>query len=312
MRTHLLAIAIGVATLTAVTSSAQAAGSESRTLKPTDGTSTTTRISTAFGDSIVAGYCGIFCRLDSYGVYYGRRIADAKDATVSYRGRAMSGDVMSSIVSKMNNNLADLRAADYVTIEGCGNDFLNARSSFRNQSNCTSETVLQTALDTCRTQYIRALDIIAANKKAAAPVLVMSLYYPGMNTDKAASCNGGTDFDVFVDYIVEANWNMCNEAWKRGFQCVDGLAAFNAADVDTNLDADSTPDNQQIKINRDTDYQNFPAYYNRVLSSKAVLTDANTKRTGTSTVVDYLQSDDTHPTAAGHQRLAAEHAAVAL
>jgi lysophospholipase L1-like esterase len=312
MRTHLLAIAIGVAMLTAITASAHAAGSESRTLRPTDGTATTTRVNAAFGDSIAAGFCGIFCRLDSYSVSYGRRVADARDATVSYRGRAQSGDLMSSVANKIGNNLTDLRAADTITLEGCGNDFLNARSSFRNQSNCTSETVLATALDTCRSNFIRALNTIASNRKAGSQVLVMSLYYPGMNPDKSAICNGGTDFDVFVDYIVEANWTMCNEAWARGFQCVDGLAAFNAADVDTALDADSTPDNDQIRINRATDADNFPAYYNRVLASKAVLTDANTKRTGTSTVVDYLQSDDTHPTAAGHQRLAAEHAAQAL
>lgn len=311
MRSHLLAIVIGVATLTAV-SSAQAAGSESRTLRPTDGSSTTTRVSTAFGDSIAAGYCGIFCRLDSYSVYYGRRVADAKDATVSYRGRAMSGDLMSAIANKVANNLTDLRAADYITIEGCGNDFLNARSTYRGQSSCTNETVLATALDTCRSNLIRALNTIATNRKAGSQVVVMSLYYPGMNSDKGRTCNGGSHFDVFVDYIAEANWTMCNEAWARGFKCADGLASFNAADVDTTLDADSTPDIDQVRINQATDQNNFPAYYNRILANKAVLTDSNTKRTGTSTVVDYLQSDDTHPTAAGHQRLAAEHAAQAL
>lgn len=311
MRSHLLAIVIGVATLTAV-SSAHAAGSESRTLRPTDGTSTTTRVNTAFGDSIAAGYCGIFCRLDSYSVYYGRRVADAKDATVSYRGRAQSGDLMSSIANRVANNLTDLRAADYITIEGCGNDFLDARSSFRGQSSCTNETVLATALDTCRSNFVRALNTIAANRKAGSQVVVMSLYYPGMNSDKGRACNGGSHFDVFIDYITEANWTMCNEAWARGFKCADGLAAFNAADVDTALDADSTPDIDQVRINQATDQNNFPAYYNRVLAAKAVLTDANTKRTGTSTTVDYLQSDDVHPTAAGHQRLAAEHAAQAL
>jgi lysophospholipase L1-like esterase len=312
MRSHLLAIVIGVATLTAVTSSAQAAGSQSLTLRPADGTSTTTRVNTAFGDSIAAGYCGIFCRLDSYAVYYGRRVADAKDAQVSYRGRAQSGDLMSAIANRVANNLTDLRAADYITIEGCGNDFLDARSSFRGQSSCTNETVLATALDTCRSNLIRALNTIAANRKAGSQVVVMSLYYPGMNSDKGRACNGGTHFDVFVDYIAEANWTMCNEAWARGFKCADGLASFNAADVDTTLDADSTPDIDQVRINQATDQNNFPAYYNRILANKAVLTDANTKRTGASTVVDFLQSDDTHPTAAGHQRLAAEHAAQAL
>jgi hypothetical protein len=173
--------------------------------------------------------------------------------------------------------------------------------------------VLATALDTCRSNLIRALNTIAANRKSGSQVVVMSLYYPGLGSDKGRTCStGGNHFDVFLDYILEANWTTCNEAWARGFKCADGLASFNAADVDTNLDADSTPDIDQVRINQTSDQNNFPAYYNRVLGAKNVLTDANTKRTGTSTTVDYLQSDDTHPTAAGHQRLAAEHAAQAL
>jgi lysophospholipase L1-like esterase len=312
MRTQVLAVAIGLAALTAVSTSAHAAGAESRTLRPADGTSTTTRITTAFGDSIAAGYCGIFCRLDSYAVYYGRRVADAKDATVSYRGHAQSGDVMSQIANRVASNLTDLRAADYVTIGGCGNDFLNARSTYRGQSDCTNEAVLATALDTCRTNLVRALNTIAANRKAGSTVVVMANYYPGLATDRGRTCGAGTHFDVFIDYILEANWTACNEAWARGFKCVDGLAAFNAADVDTAADADATPDIDQVRLNQATDANNFPGYYNRVFAEKTALIDANTKRTTSTTTVDYLQSDDVHPTAAGHQRLAAEHAAQGL
>jgi lysophospholipase L1-like esterase len=312
MRTQVLAVAIGLAALSAASTSAHAAGAESRTLRPADGTSTTTRITTAFGDSIAAGYCGIFCRLDSYAVYYGRKVADAKDATVSYRGHAQSGDVMSQIANRVANNLTDLRAADYVTIGGCGNDFLNARSTYRGQSDCTNETVLATALDTCRTNLVRALNTIAANRKAGSTVVVMANYYPGLATDRGRACGAGTHFDVFIDYILEANWTACNEAWARGFKCIDGLAAFNAADVDTAADADATPDIDQVRLNQASDANNFPGYYNRVFAEKAVLIDANTKRTSSTTTVDYLQSDDVHPTAAGHQRLAAEHAAQGL
>lgn len=312
MRATVLGILAGLALIAlSPTDAHAAAGSQSKTLQPSDGSSSSSRISVAFGDSIVAGYCGLFCRLDSYGIYYGRDIANAKDATVAYRGRAQSGEVMSQIVSKIQNNLSDLRAADYVTIEGCGNDFLNARSSYRNQSDCGNENVLANALDTCQAQTIRALDLIAANKKPSAKVVVMNLYYPGMNNDKGRSCNGGSHFDVFIDYLVESNWSTCNEAWARGFSCVDGLAAFNAADVDTALDADSAVDIEQVRINRATDEDNFPAYYDRVLANRAVLTDANAKRTTTGTA-DYLQSDDTHPTAAGHQRLGRDHTAQGL
>lgn len=285
-----------------------AAGYESRTISPTDGTYTTTRVQTTFGDSIAAGYCGLFCRNDSLTVRYAKRVADARDAKVDYRGRAVSGEIMSEIVDEISANLSDLRAADYVTLEGCGNDFLDARDTYRNSSNCADETPLANALSTCKAQMVRALDLIAANRKAGAVVNVMALYYPGINADKSRTCNGMTHFDVFLDYILESNWYTCNEAWKRGFKCTDGLSAFNAADVDTTLDADTAVDAAQTQLTQATDANNFAGYYSRVYGNKAILTDASYKRTSATSTVDYLLSDDTHPTNAGHQRLANEMA----
>jgi lysophospholipase L1-like esterase len=315
MRTRLLAIMIvGAALLTAASpgTAEAAAGAQSKTLKPADGTSTTTRISLALGDSIIAGYCGLFCRLDSYGVFYSQDIANVLDAQVDFRGHAQSGEVMSQIASRTASNVASVKVADYIELEGCGNDFLNARSTYRGQSDCTNEAVLASALDSCTTNMKKTLDTIAANKKPSAQVRVLLLYYPGVAADKARKCGAITHFDVFLDYLLEAGWNTCNEAWKRGFECVDGFAAFNAADIDTTLDADSVVDSDQIRINEATDRDNFPAYYNRIQASKAVISDANTKRTSATTTVDYLQNDDTHPTTAGHHRLADEHLDVGL
>jgi len=289
-----------------------AAGSQSKTLRPADGTFTTTRVTAAFGDSIVAGYCGLFCRLDSYGVFYSQDIANGLDASVDFRGRAQSGEIMSQIATRVANNAADIRAADYIVLEGCGNDFLDARSTYRGQADCTNETALASALDTCRTNMVKALNTIASNKKATARVRIMALYYPGVADDRSRTCGSNTHFDIFLDYLLEAGWTTCNEAWLRGFECVDGLAAFNAADVDTAVDADTLVDSGQIRINEATDADNFPAYYDRVQPQRAIITDANTKRTGTSTVVDFLQNDNTHPTTAGHRRLAAEHTAIGL
>jgi len=285
-----------------------AAGYESRTINPTDGTYTTTRIQATFGDSIAAGYCGLFCRNDSLTVRYAKRVADARDARVDYRGYAVSGEIMSEIVGEISYNLSSLRVADYVTLEGCGNDFLDARGTYRDSSNCADESPLANALATCKTQMVRALDLFAANRKAGSIVNVMALYYPGINADKSRTCNGMTHFDIFLDYIAEANWFTCNEAWKRGFKCTDGLATFNAADVDTTLDADTLVDASQIRISQATDADNFAGYYSRVYDNRAVLTDASYKRTSSTTTVDYLVSDDTHPTNAGHQRLANEMA----
>lgn len=289
-----------------------AAGAQSLTLNPSDGSFTTTRVQTTFGNSIAAGFCGLFCRNDSYTVRYGRLVANARDARVSYRGRAVSGEVMSQIAGRIDGNRADLAAADYVTLEGCGNDFLSARSTFRGQSNCSDESPLAGALATCKTQVVRALDAIAAGKKPGAVVQVMALYYPGLNADKGRSCNGMSHFDVFLDYLLEANWFTCNEAWRRGFKCMDALAAFNAADVDTALDADGEVDAAQIRISEAADRDDFGGYFSRVQDHKDVLTDANTKRVSATSTVDYLLGDDTHPTVAGHTRLASETAAQGL
>jgi lysophospholipase L1-like esterase len=284
------------------------AGYQSLTLNPSDGTYTVTRVQTTFGDSIAAGYCGIFCRNDSLTVRYARRVANARDARISYRGRAVSGEVMSQIAGRVETELTDLRAADYITIEGCGNDFLDARSTYRDSSNCTDETPLVNALSTCKTQLVRALNKIALERKSTSMVQVMALYYPGLNSDKSRTCNGMSHFDIFLDYLAEVNWFTCNEAWKRGFKCMDGLAAFNAADVDTTLDADTSPDAAEIRMSQAVDGNNFAGYYSRLFDNRAVLTDANTKRTSSTTTVDYLLSDDTHPTNLGHQRLADEMA----
>lgn len=304
MRTLAVSVLVLGAIVAAGGRAEAAAGYQSKTLNPSDGSYTTTRVVTTFGDSIAAGYCGIFCRNDSLTVRYAQRVANARDARVSYRGKAVSGEIMSQIAGRVESNLTDLRAADYITLEGCGNDFLDARSTYRSSSSCTNETPLANALATCKTQMVRALDKIALERKAGSIVQIMALYYPGINSDKSRNCNGMSHFDIFLDYLAEANWFTCNEAWKRGFKCTDGLAAFNAADVDTALDPDSTPDAAQIRMSEATDFNDFAGYYSRVQDNKAVLTDANTKRVSASSVVDYLLSDDTHPTNAGHQRLA--------
>jgi lysophospholipase L1-like esterase len=310
---RLIPILVSVVMLIAASAqSADAAGSQSKTLRPSDGTSTTTRVSVALGDSIVAGYCGLFCRLDSYGVLHAQAVANGLDAQVDFRGRAQSGEIMSQIASRVASNVTNIRAADYIVLEGCGNDFLNARNTYRGQANCNDETALATALDACNTNMVRALNTIAANKKANAKVRVMFLYYPGLNDDRARTCGANRHFDIFLDYLLEAGWTTCNEAWKRGFECIDGLAAFNAADVDTNLDTDTLVDASQIRINRATDADNFPAYYDRVQPQRAVMTDANVKRITATTTADYLQGDNVHPTTAGHQRLSVEHVAVGL
>lgn len=297
---------------TSMAAQANAAAHESKTLRPSDGSSTTTRLYSAFGDSIAAGYCGIFCRTESFSVRHAREVANRFDATVSYRGRAVSGDTMSQIASEIQTYANEVATADFIAIDGCGNDYLDARSTFRSNNNCTNELPLAQALDTCHTQLVRALDTIATRKKPSATVVVMNLYYPGINSDKGRACSGGGNhFDVFLDYIVESNWLTCTEALARGFECGDAFAGFNAPDFDS--DGDGKKDSDEIRFDAVSDIDDFDGYYSRiVLQNKHIIQDANAKRTSASTTADYLQSDDTHPTAAGHIRIAAEFTSVSF
>jgi lysophospholipase L1-like esterase len=312
MRLQLLpALLAGLLVSTAFAAQANAAAHESRTLKPSDGSSTTTRVYTAFGDSIAAGYCGIFCRNESFAVRHARSVANAFDATVSYRGRATSGDKMKAIADDVISLRNDVTAADFIALDGCGNDYLDARSAFRNQTSCTNETVLATAFDTCQTQLTRALDFIAANKKPSATVVVMNLYYPGVNNDKGRPCNGGTHFDVFLDYLIESNWMTCTEAIARGFECADAFAGFNAPDFDS--DNDGLIDSDEVRFDPISDIDDFDGYYTRIaIQNKHLIGDANQKRVAPNQTVDYLISDDTHPTNAGHTRIGLECSDVTL
>lgn len=306
MRLRMLpALLAGLLVSTSLATQANAAAHESRTLKPNDGSSTTTRVYAAFGDSIAAGYCGIFCRNESFAVRHARSVANAFDATVSYRGRAVSGDKMDAIADEVFAYRNDVAAADFIALDGCGNDYLSARSSYRNQGDCTNETVIANALDTCHTELVRALDTIATYKKPSATVVVMNLYYPGVNTDKSRACGQGSHFDVFLDYLVESNWITCTEALARGFECADAFAVFNAPDFDS--DNDGVIDREEIRFDPISDIDDFDAYYTRVvLDNKHLIGDANQKRISANQTVDYLLSDDTHPTNAGHTRIGAE------
>ncbi|ACY16605.1 SGNH/GDSL hydrolase family protein [Haliangium ochraceum] len=299
----------GLAISLTMVAHADAAAHESRTLNPSDGSSSTTRRYVAFGDSIAAGYCGIFCRTSSFAVRHAQDLANVDDARVYYQGRAISGAVMRTIADETEDYANDIANADFISLSGCGNDYLDARSDYRGQSDCTNELVIAQALDTCQSHMRRALDTIAAHKKPSAQVTVMALYYPGVNTDKNRSCGSGSHFDVFLDYMVESNWLACEEALARGFDCVDGLSAFNAPDFDSN--GDGRVDSDAMRYDPVVDFGNFEGYYQRVaLEHKAVIGDANQKRISRTQNADYLRSDDTHPTSAGHARLGQEHSAV--
>lgn len=284
-----------------------AAGSEDRTFASASGTATATHDYVAFGDSIVAGYCGWYCRLDSYAAQFAQGIADQANVTVTYHGRGLSGALMQEIADEIVNDGTEIAAADTITVEGCGNDFLTARDTYQAQADCTDGRVMVAAAVACRTQMARALDAIAAHKRADATVVVMNLYYPTVAKDLTHTCAGHTDFDLFLPVLTQSNWTTCDLAWQHGFRCVDSLAVMNAADVDR--DHDNVIDADEIRLDPIVDDNDFPGYHGRILNDAHVFSDAHQKVLVGGIPSDYLQEDDTHPSSAGATRLAREHLA---
>ncbi len=281
------------------------AGAEVRTLTPLDGTYNQEVSYVSFGDSIVAGYCGWYCQDDSYAVHMSQSLAEREDLRVNYFGRGESGATMTEIADTVESNTELLEKADIITIEGCGNDYLDARDEYLAQTDCTDGRPIARALEACKINMTRAMREITIHAKPTAQVVVMTLYYPTVLQDKSSKCGNTSHFDLFLPFLIESNWWTCNEAWKRGYECVDAMSVMNAADIDR--DANLIIDSEQIRMQASVDENNILNYQARMANNRSVLADGHDKIDASSIPDDYMQSDSKHPSQQGHQGLAAEH-----
>lgn len=270
------------------------------------GTTTKYRI-TAYGDSIFAGYTGSV----TSAARYAATTIDAEylsalwNADIENVRRCKSGALASDIY---NNKIVAEKSfmqdpsTRVVAFEMCGNDFLQARSSFKGQTGTCNFGVLDTALSNCKTAVQNATTFIKANASANVRLKVISnLYYPGFNADNVlTSCTDPTTGtkvnlrDLFLPYIAKANYSMCEFGRQSGFQCADLFAAFMGRDFDSN--GDGKIDSDALKW---VPLETEAAYTTRITALKSTLVDANTHFVNSSTSFDYLQSDDTHPTFTG-------------
>ena len=87
----------------------------------------------AYGDSIIAGYCGIFCfpRVKSYAAYFADAAAATNGWAIHLSGFPNPGETTIQIYDEMaTTHNAELRAADAIIWSAGGNDFLDARSAY--------------------------------------------------------------------------------------------------------------------------------------------------------------------------------------
>ena len=262
----------------------------------------------AYGDSIYAGYNGSTSNAAKYAgtTVESEYLAALWNSDVENVRRAKSGAVASDVYNnKIVKEKSYMQAAStrVVTFEMCGNDGLQARTSFKKQTGTCNFGVLTTAVNNCKTNVANAMNFINANAYSGTKLkIVGNLYYPGYNADNVLStCNDPTTGakvnlrDKFLPAIATMNYWMCTYASQKGFKCADNFAEYMGADYDTN--GDGAVDSQALKyVLGETE----ASYVNRITTTlRSTIRDANTHFVSSSSSYDYIQSDDTHPTYTG-------------
>ena len=262
----------------------------------------------AYGDSIYAGYNGSISNAAKYAAptVDAEYLAARWGADIESVRRTKSGAIASDVYnSKIVNERSYMQAAStrVVTFEMCGNDGLQARTSFKSQTGTCNYAVLDTAVANCRTFVGRGMDFINANAHPNTRLKVIAnLYYPGYSADDVqSSCrDAGTGQTVrmqdrFLPAIAKMNWSMCDQARQKGFQCADSFAQYMGADYDSNGDGQIDSDALRYVAG-----ESEASYVNRIsVTLRSTLRDANTHFVSASSSFDYIQSDNVHPTYTG-------------
>lgn len=271
------------------------------------GTSTKYRV-VAYGDSIYAGYNGSTLNAAKYAAptVDAEYLSATWNADIESVRRAKSGAVAQDVYQNKivaERSFMQNSSTRVVTFEMCGNDGLQARTAFKNQSGTCNFKVLTDAEATCKTYVGKAMDYINANAYPGTKLKIIgNLYYPGYDADNTqSSCkdpNTGATVkmqDRFLPSLARMNYWMCELARTKGFQCADNFAEFMGADIDTN--GDGLPDVDGLRYIPGETEQN---YVLRITSTlRNTLRDASQKFATAGSSFDYIQSDDVHPTYTG-------------
>jgi hypothetical protein len=259
----------------------------------------------AYGDSIYAGYNGSIWNVDKRSSTWiqAEYLSTAWNADMEVMRRTKSGAKADEIYnSKIVGERSYMQAANtrVVTYEMCGNDFLQARSAFNDQTGTCNLGVIDDALATCTNYHGLAMQAINQYANPAALKMVMNLFYPGYDADNVlttCTVNGQrvNRQDAFMPRIARSNYRVCSLARANGFVCVDAFADWMGADYDSN--GDGKIDAEALRFSPDETEDQYVARVTGALRS--TVRDANGHLADAGTSFDYLLSDNTHPTYSG-------------
>ncbi|MFY0569717.1 SGNH/GDSL hydrolase family protein [Archangium lansingense] len=258
----------------------------------------------AYGDSIFAGYNGSLFSVAKRAApaVEGEYLAKDFGANIEVVRRTKSGAKADDIYNnKIVSERSYMQATNtrVVMFEMCGNDYLQARSAFTDQTGTCNYSGLDTALANCTNYTQKAMQAINQYATTAKAKIVMNIYYPGFDADNVlTSCTDSTTGAKinkrakFLPYLAKSNWRTCNLAAQNGFQCADAFAEYMGADYDSNGDGQIDRDALRYVAG-----ESEAAYVARITGALVgTLRDANTHFVSSSTSYDYIQSDNTHPT----------------
>jgi lysophospholipase L1-like esterase len=258
----------------------------------------------AYGDSIFAGYDGGLFSVGRRAAPYtsGEYLAHKWGTNVEVVRRTKSGARADDIYNnKIIGDRSYMQSANtrVVMFEMCGNDYLQARSAFSDQTGTCNYSGLETALTNCTYYMEKAMQAINTYATAAKTKVIMNIYYPGYDADYVlTSCiDPGTGRqiikqDKFLPLMAKSNWRACHLAAQYGFQCADSFAEMMAGEWDSNGDGINDVDGLRYKAG-----ESEADYVTRITTTlRATVRDANVHRTSSSTSFDFIQSDNTHPT----------------
>jgi lysophospholipase L1-like esterase len=267
-------------------------------------TSTTRYRIVAYGDSIYAGYNGGIGSVARRAapVVQGEYLGQKWNTDVEVIRRTKSGARADDIYN--NKILAErsfMQATNtrVVMFEMCGNDYLQARSAFSDQTGTCNYSGLESALAACTLYTERAMQAINTYATTAKVKIVSNIYYPGYDADNVlTNCtDSATGQRInkqsrFLPLLARSNWRTCNLAARYGFQCADSFAEMMAAEFDSNGDGQIDSDAIRYRPGETED-----AYVTRITTTlRSTIRDANTHFIAPAVSVDYIQSDNTHPT----------------
>ncbi len=254
-----------------------------------------------YGDSIASGFNSacIFCgvRGGSYGVYFSQALSSSTNVAVRGWNDAHAGHESSQIYREITKNQEEISRSDYVIVNGGGNDFLKIlRGDF-----CL-ESVWRRQTDMVKTQFQNIANFLATNKKPGGKVRFVNMYYPLMNEYREKTCLflNRSAHEVFLPYMIEANYHIQKAAERYGYKVADAFADLNCDDMDNNRNGVT-----DVNECRYQPGESLASYQFRLktLDRDGVIRDPIEKRDRSGGYLDLMQRDNTHPNPAGHERI---------